>query len=64
MRSDEWLDVLRRVYAQAAARLPLTFRRLELMDMQNCMCEYDKYQRLSRGEGSVRSRYTWTGATL
>ena len=57
IRSDEWLDVVQAAYAQAARRLPVTFRRLELMDMQNCLCEYDKYRRLSLGEGSVRSKY-------
>ncbi len=32
-------------------------RGLELMDIQNCLCEYDKYRRLMKGEGSVRSTY-------
>jgi hypothetical protein len=55
--NDEWLATLRLAHAALAARLPITFRRLELMDMQNVMCEYDKYQRLTLGEGSVRSKY-------
>lgn len=59
IKSDEWLDVLRRAYAQVGARLPLTFKRLELMDFQNCMCEFDKYRRLTLGEGTVRSKYIW-----
>lgn len=54
---DEWLDIVRLGYAQARSHLPLIFRRLELMDFQNCLCEYDKYSRLKNGEGSVRSRY-------
>lgn len=32
-------------------------RRLQAMDLQNCLCEFDKYQRLTLGEGKVRSRY-------
>lgn len=54
---DEWLDIVRQGYATARVHLPLIFRRLELMDFQNCLCEYDKYSRLKNGEGSVRSRY-------
>lgn len=61
MPSDEWLDVVRVAYAQAAARLPVTFRRLELMDLQNCLCEYDKFRRLTLKEGTVRSRYVFRG---
>lgn len=57
MPYNEWLDVLRLGYTKARARLPGIYLRLELMDQQNVMCEYDKYRRLSLGEGSVRSRY-------
>jgi hypothetical protein len=27
-------------------------------DLQNCLCEYDKYERVRLGEGKPRSRYT------
>ena len=57
MPYKEWLDVLRAGYAKARARLPSIYLRLELMDQQNVMCEYDKYRRLTLGEGTVRSRY-------
>jgi hypothetical protein len=57
----EWLDVVRRAYGAAAARLPVTFKRLELMDLQNCLCEYDKFRRLTLKEGTVRSRYVFKG---
>jgi len=30
---------------------------LEAMDIQNCLCEFDKYRRLTLKEGKVRSRY-------
>lgn len=33
-------------------------RKLVAMDIQNCLCEFDKYRRLQRQEGSVRSKYT------
>jgi hypothetical protein len=32
-------------------------RRLQAMDVQNCLCEFDKYRRLTLGEGKVRARY-------
>ncbi len=35
-------------------------RQLQAMDFQNCLCEYDKYVRLSSGEGRVRSGYPGT----
>jgi hypothetical protein len=30
---------------------------LNLMDLQNCLCETDKYLRVKNGEGRPRSRY-------
>ena len=32
-------------------------RALITMDLQNCLCEFDKYRRLTLGEGRVRARY-------
>ena len=32
-------------------------RHLVAMDIQNCLCEFDKYRRLTLGEGKVRARY-------
>lgn len=32
-------------------------RGLVSMDVQNCLCEFDKYRRLTLGEGKVRSKY-------
>jgi len=55
--NKEWLDVVRAAYAKGRARLPHIYLKLELMDQQNVFCEYDKYSRLKKGEGSVRARY-------
>jgi hypothetical protein len=30
---------------------------LKAIDFQNCLCEFDKYRRLTLGEGSVRAKY-------
>lgn len=32
-------------------------RKLQAMDVQNCLCEFDKYRRLLHGEGTVRATY-------
>lgn len=32
-------------------------RKLQAFDIQNCLCEYDKYRRLQLGEGTVRQSY-------
>jgi len=32
------------------------------MDVQNCLCEFDKYRRLQLGEGKVRARYNGAGS--
>jgi hypothetical protein len=32
-------------------------RKCELMDLQNCLCEFDKYVRVLTGEGRARNRY-------
>lgn len=36
-------------------------RGLVAMDIQNCLCEFDKYRRLQFGEGKVRARYDGKG---
>ncbi len=36
-------------------------RCLQAMDIQNCLCEFDKYRRLQLGEGKVRARYNGAG---
>jgi hypothetical protein len=53
----DWLDVVRRAMAAVARAEPAIAERLELMDIQNCLCEYDKFRRLTLGQGSVRARY-------
>jgi hypothetical protein len=37
-------------------------RDLIAMDIQNCLCEFDKYRRLTLKEGTVRARYDGAGA--
>lgn len=37
--------------------LPRDFPKLEMRDIEHSLCEYDKYERVKRGEGKPRSRY-------
>lgn len=37
-------------------------RHLVAMDIQNCLCEFDKYRRLTLKEGTVRARYDGAAA--
>lgn len=53
LNQDEFLKELREMAPLMRKVLPS----LEMMDCQNCLCEYDKYCRLLNGEGQVRSRY-------
>lgn len=36
---------------------PRGFPKLEMRDIEHSLCEYDKYERVKRGEGKPRSRY-------
>lgn len=37
--------------------------RFEARDIEHCLCEFDKYERMTRGEGKMRAKYDWTKAT-
>lgn len=36
--------------------------RFEMRDIEHCLCEFDKIERVRRGEGKMRSKYDWTKA--
>lgn len=40
-----------------------TFPRFEMRDIEHCLCEFDKYERVKLGEGKMRSKYDWRKAT-
>lgn len=60
-KSYDWdmsLNTLYRVlYARRAVRRVFDDRGVELMDLQNCLCENDKYSRFYYGEGRPRNKY-------
>jgi hypothetical protein len=37
--------------------LPMELRSLDAQNLQNCLCEFDKYQRVKAGEGRPRQRF-------
>lgn len=52
-----WCAGIRQLRAQVIDELGEEFADLTLMDIQNCLCEYDKYERVRLGEGRPRSFY-------
>ncbi len=50
---EEMLQLQYIVNAQSASWVPA----IELHDIQNCLCEVDKYIRVQRGEGRPRAKY-------
>lgn len=47
----------RTLYARSDVRRVFDSRKCELMDLQNCLCEFDKFMRMKQGEGRMRNRY-------
>ena len=51
---DESLPVASDLICAADSKL---WRRLEAIDIQNCLCEFDKYERVLWGEGKPKQKY-------
>lgn len=57
LSQEQGLDEMRAIYeAQDAYRAPW-LPRVDLSDIQNCLCETDKYLRVKLGEGRPRAQY-------
>lgn len=57
-KEDEWYDKLHDLYEQLLPRLPEYLQHdLHCQDLQNCLCEYDKYERARTGEGRPKQKY-------
>jgi len=48
------LDLFRLLHTKY--RIPVV-KRMNIMDLQNCLCEFDKMRRMQNGEGRMRSHY-------
>jgi hypothetical protein len=63
-RDAEWLDVLKTLHDAIAPDLRKKgIGRLCAQDLQNCLCEFDKYERVRRREGKPKRRYRQTHTT-
>jgi hypothetical protein len=58
-RGYEWDNEFAALQAAVAPKLA-GLPRLSGQDLQNCLCEFDKYERVRLGQGKPRSRYTPT----
>lgn len=57
-REDIWLTKLQELHAQINPLIQKTgMPALHAQDLQNCLCEFDKYERVKLGEGRPRSLY-------
>jgi hypothetical protein len=61
-KAEEWLVQLQDLRVLLNVRLEMGGGRLGMeplhaQDVQNCLCEFDKYQRVKNGEGRPRSLY-------
>lgn len=52
-----FLNTLHALQREIEAILPPWMPRLHAQDLQNCLCEFDKYERVRLGQGKPRSRY-------
>jgi hypothetical protein len=54
----EWFAHMTRLYSQISGMIHTAgMPPLHAQDLQNCLCEFDKYERVRRRQGKPRSRY-------
>jgi DNA adenine methylase len=54
----EWLQSLQRLHEIIGPRIAAAgMPEIHMQDLQNCLCEWDKFERVRLGEGKPRSRY-------
>jgi len=55
---EEWLRELQRLHADIAPKIKNSMMPgMHAQDLQGCLCEWDKIERVRLGEGTPRSRY-------
>lgn len=55
--TEEFKGRMAYVIELVASTLPRIYKKLEGIDVQNCLCEYDKYERALWGQGRPKSKY-------
>lgn len=56
-KEREWHEVLLFLRGAVNTSVRVGIGELHAQDIQNCLCEFDKYERVRLGEGTPRSRY-------
>lgn len=54
---EEWHTELLRLRKAILPKLPRSLRDLDAQNLQNCLCEFDKYTRVKNGEGRPRQNF-------
>jgi hypothetical protein len=57
-KEADFLHVLTDLRWQLNDALPKFMEKLHAQDVQNCLCEFDKYERVRLGQGQPRARYS------
>lgn len=57
LNQDAGLDEMVQLYADQDARRAPWVPRIDLSDIQNCLCEFDKYERVRLNQGRPRALY-------
>lgn len=59
-READWRAELFKLHTRILTDLPKHMPSLHAQDLQNCLCEFDKYMRVKLGEGKPRAGYPGT----
>lgn len=54
---NKWLLTMHALHGEFNALWPKDWQPVNMQDLQNCLCEFDKYERTRLGEGRPRSTY-------
>ena len=57
LSTEGYLIAMRKLLELSPSYLADYVPPLELREIEHCLCEFDKYQRIKNGEGKMRSRY-------
>ncbi len=60
MQRPTWYRLLRELILNLKALNPSLMSRLEAFDVQNCLCEFSKYEKTVQGQGKPKQRYDGT----
>lgn len=56
-RETDWRNALTELRDALLPKLPLPLQNLHAQDIQNCLCEFDKYERARTGQGRPKQTY-------